>query len=86
MTRRLLMLMAAGAAAATLLGGCGDSPSAELPPPLVQAKDQVPPSATATTAAFVDFARSLSPSDSGEPLKLGNVMPPTSETEEPRRL
>ena len=68
----------------SLLMACGsDSPTSEIvvPPPVVS--NEVPGSATASTLAYSQYAGSLAVNDSGEPLDVSKVVPPTSETEEP---
>ncbi|MEO8298735.1 MAG: hypothetical protein ABI574_13110 [Burkholderiales bacterium] len=48
---------------------------------------QVPDSAGASNEAYTSFAGSLGPGDdTAEPLSLGAVTPPTSETDEPAAL
>jgi hypothetical protein len=59
-------------------GSDGDTPVANTPP------TEVPASATASTTAFVTFTGSLAPTETGLPLSLTSVMPPTSETEAPQ--
>lgn len=74
--------LAALLALAATLAGCGGGQD-ETPAP---AGNTVPPSATASTTAFVDYAGSLAPSETQAPLDLGNIVPPTSETEEPKPI
>ena len=69
---------------ASALAACGDSPlEAEAPP---AAADEVPASATASTRAYATYAASLAPSETGSPLEVNKVTPPTSEWEEPQAL
>ncbi len=80
MIKHTLLALAAGA----LLAACGDSPpSAETTPP---ASNEVPASATASTAAWSQYAASLSASETKEPLDVNKVSAPTSETESPQAL
>jgi len=67
-----------------LLGACGDSPQeAAAPPPQPQASGDVPASALVTTTAFSQFAASLVKTETGKPLEVNGVVPPTSETADP---
>jgi hypothetical protein len=63
------------------LAACGDGSSAEPAPPM--ASNEVPASATASTASFSQYAGSVKPSETTDPLTVDKVQPPTSETEEP---
>jgi hypothetical protein len=75
----------AAACTATLLVACGDNPqdAPEAPPTTT---GQVPASATASPRAYAQFAASLPASESGAPLSVDGVTPPTSETEAPLTL
>lgn len=67
----------------TACGGGGDSaPSVQ---PVTQA---VPASASSTVSGFLDYLAELAKSaaDSLEPVSVAGVMPPTTETEEPRLI
>jgi hypothetical protein len=68
-----------------LLAACGDNPqdAPETPP---GTSGQVPASATASPRAYAQFAASLQASENGTPLSVGDVTPPTSETEAPLAL
>ena len=69
---------------ATTLAACGDSPATdEVTPP---ASGEVPASATASTRAYATYTGSLAPSETGSPLDVSKVTPPTSESEEPQML
>jgi hypothetical protein len=73
------VLLAAGLA--LLLAACSDSPPAELPP---QASiNEVPASASASVASYTQYAGSLAKTETGEPLDVNKVVPPTSETDLP---
>lgn len=74
------ILLAAGLA--VLLAACSDGPSAELPsePP---ASNEVPASATATITSWAQYAGSLAKTETGQPVDVSKVVPPTSETELP---
>jgi len=68
-----------------LLGACGDSPqeiAAPLPQPQGNSGD-VPASALGSTTAYSQFAASLAKTETGKPLDVNGVVPPTSETAEP---
>jgi uncharacterized protein YcfL len=81
MTRTPLRAALAATLAAGLLAGCGGDDDT----PITSSNDQqVPASATASTASLEAFAIGLAPSDTTEPLGLDLVSAfPTSETEEP---
>jgi hypothetical protein len=68
-----------------LLAACGGSSGSDTMPPPV-AGNEVPASAYASTDAFASYVASLAPSDTAEPLDVSKVVPPTSETEEPKPL
>ncbi len=76
---------AAAAAATLLLAACGESPSAELPMPAPPpaASNEVPSSATASTLSWGQYAASLAKTETGLPLEVNKLVPPTSETELP---
>ncbi len=69
-------------AAALLLAACGDSPQADDPPAQVSSSD-VPASALGSTTAYSQFAASLAKTETGKPLEINGVVPPTSETADP---
>ena len=60
-------------------GGGGSSAPAEAPQP-----QEVPSSATADSQSYVAFVASLAPSETAEPMRLGNLQPPTRDDEEPQ--
>lgn len=70
----------AAALALSACGGGGDGPS--TPEPLTQ----VPASALTSTSAYTEFARSLSRTETGEPLSVIGVTPPVSESALPLGL
>ncbi len=78
----------AAAAAALLLAACGDNPAdAPAPPePPPPPTNEVPASATASPQAFSHYAASLAKSETGQPLDVSKVVPPTSETAAPEAL
>ncbi len=82
---KTLRTLLAAACAATLLVACGDNPESapEAPP---TPSGQVPASATASPRAYAQFAASLQASESGTPLTVDDVTPPTSETDAPLAL
>ncbi len=66
------------------LTACGGNDDEGYPaPPVAEAPGTLPASATATVAAFSNYLAALPASDSAEPLTLGGVVPPVSETDEP---
>lgn len=76
-------LMALGLSMTLLLAACGDNPQ-ELPAPQPQASTGgVPASALGSSTAFSQFAASLAKTESGPPLDINGVVPPTSETADP---
>ncbi len=72
--------LAAAALAATLLAACGDTFQVDYPP---EELTEIPASATASTAAYTQFAASLAITDTGSPLGVNSATPPTSETDLP---
>lgn len=76
-TSATLALTAMAAALSGCFGGGGTDP---LP---TQPDMSVPASATTSTDAFVNYTAGLAPDDTAQPLLVGGVMPPTSETAEP---
>jgi hypothetical protein len=63
------------------LAGCGGGVSVEPAPPM--ASNEVPASATASTASFSKYAGSVQRSETADPLSVDKLRPPTSETDEP---
>jgi uncharacterized lipoprotein YajG len=74
------VLLAAGLA--LLLAACGDNPPAELPAPPA-ASNEVPASATVSITSWSQYAASLTKTETGQPLDVNKVVPPTSETDLP---
>ena len=70
-------LLALGAA--TLLVACGSNNYDDTAEPPA-ASNEVPASATASVASYTQYAGSLPRSESGAPLNVSKVVPPTSET------
>ena len=67
-----------------LLAACGDSVQIDAPEPQPQASTgDVPASALGTTTAYSQFAASLVKTETGKPLDVNGVTPPTSETADP---
>jgi len=67
-----------------LLAACSDSPqdvAAPAPPPATTG--DVPNSALANATAYSQFAASLVKTETGQPLDVNGVSPPTSETADP---
>jgi hypothetical protein len=80
-TKTLLL----GLAVAASLAACGGgSDSVTIPEPA--STSDVPTSATASATAYTQFAKTLSSSDSSQPLNVQTVTPPTSETDAPVAL
>ncbi len=69
-----LLALAAGLAA------CGGGNSDDVPPP---ASNEVPASATVSPASYSEFVGSLVKTETGQPLDVNNLVPPTSETAQP---
>jgi hypothetical protein len=65
---------------AATLAGCGGNDDGRVTEP---AANEVPSSATASSAAYSEYAGSLAPSDNTEPLSVDKVVPPVSDTEAP---
>ena len=66
----------------SLLAACGDNPEAAAP----TASNRVPASATASTAAWSQFAASLPASESQDPLDVNELTAPTSESDAPQAI
>lgn len=75
----LVLMMTASA----LLAACGGGGGGFEAPPAAPAGIVVPPNATASVANFVNFVDTLRPSETADPLDIGSVTPPTSETDDP---
>lgn len=90
MTNRSWRALLAGAAGAALLSACGgggdDAPPAAVDTPA--AASEVPASAQASAAGAVAFVRQLAATrdDSAEPIRVGDAVLGTSETDEPVEL
>ena len=80
----------AALALASALAACGGNddyaPTPPPSPPVAEDPIMVPASATANAAAFSSYAANLAPSDTTEPLVVGTLVPPVSDTEEPVAL
>lgn len=68
---------------ALLLAACGDSTVAELTDPPQAQMQEVPASASASVASYAQYADSLAQTETGQPLDVNKVVPPTSETDLP---
>ena len=69
---------------ALALAGCGGGGYSSEPTPTPVVTNEVPSSATASTAAYTSYAGSLKSSETADPLDVSKVVnPPTSETESP---
>jgi hypothetical protein len=75
-TPRILLLLCLSAG----LAACGGGTPDEAPP---AAGHEVPASATVSPAAYSQFAGSLATTETGQPLDVSKVVPPTSETAQP---
>ncbi len=84
-TRHAWRLAAAAAAALTLgLSACGGGGGDEVSRASPDAADEtVPASALSTWQTFIDYQQKLNVSDSIEPLKLQQLLPPIDDTIEP---
>ena len=76
-------LTAMGLSMTLLLAACGDNPQ-EVPaaPPQASTGD-VPASALGSATAYSQFAASLVKTETGKPIEVNGVTPPTSETADP---
>lgn len=83
-----LCLALAVLATAALLAACGGGGSGDTPadPPAASNGPDVPASASASDDAFVAWANAQPTSETAEPLRLDGVMPPASETDEPKAV
>jgi ABC-type glycerol-3-phosphate transport system substrate-binding protein len=70
---RLLALLSVSAALAACGGGSPDEAQPSAP-------NEVPASATASPAAYSQYVGSLAKTETGLPLEVNKVVPPTSET------
>ena len=80
-----LIASAAAAVALTLLGGCFNSDDEDTPQ---AATDEVPASASASTAGLFSYLMLLiaSNADDREPVDISTVTPPGSDSDEPTPL
>jgi outer membrane biogenesis lipoprotein LolB len=80
-----LMHVVTATAAALLLTACGGGGGdiAAEDESVSQAANEVPASATATATTYAIYAGSLALSETGAPMDIGKVVPPTSETDAP---
>lgn len=89
-TKRSWRALLAGATGAALLSACGggggDAPPAAVDTPAVTS--EVPASAQASAAGAVAFVRQLATTrdDGAEPIRVGDAVLGTSETDEPVEL
>ncbi len=60
----------------TACGGSSDEPEPTMP-------GEVPASATVSATSYSQFAGSLVKTETGQPLEVNKVVPPTSETDQP---
>jgi hypothetical protein len=77
------------AAAALVLAACSDAGSyseAPVVPVTPPPATTVPASATASTQAYTQFTGTLTSSETASPLTVGDVTPPTSESDAPQAL
>lgn len=72
---------ALAASIALVLGGCGGG--ADSSTAASADADSVPPTAAASTQSFVEYQMGLQASDTIEPLKLQQLLPPIDDTAEP---
>jgi hypothetical protein len=78
-TLALLPLLFASATLVACGGGSDDTP-------VPATTNEVPATATVSTAAFASYAGMLGASDGAEPLDVSSLTPPTSDTDEPVTL
>lgn len=79
-------LLAATFGLTLVLAGCGGGGGDDTPAPPVAETNEVPSSAAASTAAWLDYAASLPESETERPKTLGTIEAPTSETDLPQAL
>jgi hypothetical protein len=70
-----------GALALALVAGCDGG--GELEVDAAASVREVPVSAQASARAYAEFAGTLAVDDRGDPMEVGPVVAPTSETDEP---
>ena len=68
---------------ALLLVAGGDNPDYEEAPAPMASTSDVPASALVSATAYSQFAASLAKTETGKPLEVNGVVPPTSETAAP---
>ena len=66
-----------------LLAACGDNPQDAPAPPPQASTAGVPATALGTATAYSQFAASLVKTETGPPIEVNGVTPPTSETADP---
>jgi len=85
LNKRHIIIAAATVGLTIGMTGCGssndDNGTAAAPPTA-----EVPPSASASVAAFIAFLLTLAVNDTAEPLALGTFTPPTDDGTEPQAL
>jgi ABC-type glycerol-3-phosphate transport system substrate-binding protein len=69
--------------AVLLLAACGGSSEYGAESPPQAGSDSVPARALASTRAFSEFAGSMMKTETGVPIMVNGINPPTSETEAP---
>lgn len=69
-------------AAAFALAGCGGGGSNSIDT-ATTTEAVLPPSAGADAPAFTNYTSTLQPNDEGEPVALGDFVPPLDDTAEP---
>ena len=77
------ILATVGLAMSLLLAACGDNPQDEAAPQPRASTGDVPATALVTATAYSQFAASLMKTETGLPLEVNGVTPPTSETADP---
>ncbi len=65
--------------------GCGSS-NDDNGTPAAPPTSEIPPSASASVAAFIAFLLTLAANDTAEPVALGTFTPPTDDVTEPQAL
>jgi len=83
-----MRILAFALLSAALMGvtGCGGHDDDVPPSPPPQASGDVPASALASSTAFTTYVGQRPVDDTAEPLDLADLMPPTTETDEPEDI
>jgi len=78
-TMQVLAMLALSAGLAACGGGSGGESAVDAPAPQ-QASNEVPPSASVSPESYSRYVGSLAKTETGLPLDVSKLQPPTSET------